>query len=151
MAWLLLLAVVIVPATEIALFVKAVQGLGLLTTILLALVSAMVGMSLLRRQGLRNLEMMRGRFGDGQWALAEAFDGLCVTLAGLLLILPGFLSDAVALLLLAPPVRGALKAWLAARLVVVGRPAGPAGQPPVIEGEYRVVDADPPAPGRDRP
>lgn len=149
MAWLLLLAVVILPVTEIALFVKAVQSLGLLSTILLALLAAMVGLSLLRRQGLRNLEMMRGGMSGGPAAMAEAFDSICITLAGLLLILPGFLSDVVALALLAPPVRAGLKTWLVAR-VIVSRP-GQTGAPPVIDGEYQVIDADPPPTGPKRP
>lgn len=151
MAWLLIMAVIAVPVVEIAVFIKTAQLIGLGAAVLLALLAGVVGVILVRAQGLRTMMRAKELLDHGQMPVAEMFDGLCVAVAGGLLILPGFLSDAVALLLLAPPVRAVLRGWIAARLVVV-RPAtgGPGGQPPVIDGEYRVVDHDPPVSGPDQ-
>jgi UPF0716 protein FxsA len=80
----------------------------------------------------------------------ELFDGACVLAAGLLLILPGFLSDIVAGVLLLPPVRRLLYNALARRArVTTGPRDGERGPPPrgphpaVIEGEYEEVEPVP--------
>ncbi len=159
MAWLIILAIFALPVAEIALFVKMIQWVGLLPTILLAVLSGVAGLALLRGQGLAILWRSRAKL--QQAPLAEAFDGICLALAGFLLLLPGFLSDAIALLLLFPPVRAGLLAFWVAHL---GRamarssayrpretrdadPFAPS-QPhhpqkgTIIDGDYQVIEPD---------
>ena len=83
-------------------------------------------------------------------------EGLAILAAGFLLLVPGFLTDALGFLLLVPPLRRLIVAGIAdrmgARIVTVhGRAAGPSGhgRGPVIEGEAIEVDADP-GPGGER-
>lgn len=140
MAWLVLAAIIAVPVVEIALFIQAAHWLGLLPTIALAIVAGMVGMALLRRQGLEVLLRTRSQMEHGEMPVAEVFDGVCLTLAGALLVLPGFFSDVVALALLLPPVRMMLRGLLVARLAA--NMARNATGPQVIEAEYKVVDGD---------
>lgn len=144
MAWMVLLAVIALPVVEIALFIKSAQWVGLLPTIVLAIAAGAVGVAMVRRQGFALLMRARAQMERGEIPVGEAFDGICLALAGLLLLLPGFFTDILAILLLLPPVRAVLRLWLVARLgpvVVAGRP-GPARGPEVIEAEYRVVVDD---------
>ncbi|MCA1909608.1 MAG: FxsA family protein [Magnetospirillum sp.] len=143
MAWLLIALVIAVPVMEIAVFIKVAQGIGVLATVALAIGAGLVGLLMVRAQGLRSLMRAKAMADRGELPLAEMFDGLCVALAGGLLILPGFLSDLVAITLLLPPVRLLLKAWLARHFTLVGtapsRSARPVGDD-VIDGEYTVVE-----------
>ena len=154
MAWMVLLAVIALPVVEIALFIKSAHWLGLLPTILLAVAAGFVGIAMVRAQGLDLLLRARTQMERGEMPVREVFDGICIAIAGALLLLPGFFSDFVALALLLPPVRTALRLWLVGHkgLVVAGgaRPQGPAGgargpaasRPQVIDADYRVVDSD---------
>lgn len=140
MAWLVLAAIIAVPVVEIALFIQSAHWIGILPTIALAIGAGILGMALLRRQGLEVLLRTRTQMDRGEVPVGEVFDGVCLALAGVLLILPGFLSDFVALALLLPPVRMALRGLLLARMTVHGAPAH--SGPQVIEAEYKVVDGD---------
>lgn len=143
MAWMVLAAVIALPVVEIALFIKSAQWVGLLPTIAAAIAAGAIGLALVRRQGFELLMRTRAQIDRGEMPVAEVFDGLCLAVAGALLVLPGFFSDILAILLLLPPVRAVLRALLAARVVAQGgaRPQQPAG-PQVIETEYRVIDGD---------
>lgn len=146
MAWVIVAALIGLPVVEIALFVKSAQWIGVLPTIVLAIAAGMAGVALVRRQGLATMLRVRSQLDRGELPVAEAFDGVCLAFAGALLFLPGFFTDIVALALLLPPVRAALRLWLAAHLhAVVVAPGGPAkadGRPPVIEADYHVVEDD---------
>lgn len=151
MAWMVLVAVIALPVIEIALFIKSAQWIGLLPTIVAAIAAGALGLALVRRQGFDLLTRARSQFERGEVPVAEVFDGLCLAVAGALLVLPGFFSDVVAILLLLPPVRALLRVALAAR-VVAGQPGaaspradgrpGPTSGPQVIETDYRVIDGD---------
>lgn len=149
MAWLVLAAVIAVPVAEIAVFIKTAQWIGLLPTVAAAIAAGMVGLALVRQQGFELVLRTRAQFERGEVPVAEAFDGLCLALAGGLLLLPGFLSDVLAILLLLPPVRAMLRATLVSHMPPSAHQGGP-GQggpgsrqgPQVIEAEYRVVDDD---------
>lgn len=139
MAWLIMVGIIALPVAEIMVWIKVAESIGALATIGLTVLSVMVGSAILRRQGLAMLLDARARLELGETPLAAAFDGLCLAAAGILLILPGFITDALAGLLLLPPVRALLLRWMASRLVMSGPGSGPA-DPTVIEAEYHVVD-----------
>ncbi len=146
MAWLFVLGVIALPVVEIALFVRSAEAIGVLPTVAAAVLAGIAGIALLQRQGLAILLLARTQLARGELPLNAGFDALCLTLAGVLLILPGFLTDALALLLLLPPVRAGLRLWLGRRFraVVVGDPGPrpPGRAPPVIEADYHVVEDD---------
>jgi UPF0716 protein FxsA len=146
MAWMLLAAVVALPIIEIALFIKSAQWMGVLPTIALAIGAGMVGLALIRRQGLDLALRARAQLNRGEVPVQEAVDGICLAVAGGLLLLPGFFSDIVAIFLLLPPVRAMIRLWLLKHAAV--RAAGaPRQGPQVIEADYTVVeDRDPPRP-----
>jgi len=132
MAWLILAGIVALPVIEIALFVKSADLIGVMATVALAVLAVTSGGILLRQQGLALLWRARGQLAQGQMPVDEAFDGLCLAVAGFLLILPGFLTDAMALVLLLPPVRRSLRSWLG-RAVVTSPPG-------TIDAEYHVIE-----------
>ena len=141
MAWLIMAGIIALPVAEIMVWIKVADAIGALATIGLTVAAVMVGSAILRRQGLAMLLDARARMELGEAPVAAAFDGLCLAAAGILLILPGFITDGVALLLMLPPVRALLLGWAASRLVVTGSAARSA-DPTIIEAEYHVVDSE---------
>lgn len=128
---------IIVPLIELALLIRIGQGLGLLPTILLVIATGMVGAALARREGLRALWQIRAELASGRLPVGRLLDGVLILGAGLLLLTPGVITDAVGLFVLLPQGRAWLKRRLAARvqrMVEAGRanvtiyydpPAGP--------------------------
>lgn len=92
--------------------VACVKLLGGLATLGLTVLSMLLGGWLLRQQGLRTAEQMVGRLEAGQAPMDEAWDGFCLIAAAFLLIIPGLLTDLLALLLFIPPLRRALRKLL---------------------------------------
>ena len=147
MAWLIIAAILSLPVMEIMVWIKTAEWIGAGPTILASIVAFLAGMAILRRQGLAMLLDARGRMERGELPLQAAFDGLCLTMAGVLLVIPGFLTDILALLLLLPPVRAGLRRWVAGRLVVVrSEQAGPI----IIEADYEIIEPDEPRPDHRR-
>ena len=144
MALFLLLAMIVVPIVEIAVFIELGGYLGLWPTIGTVILTAMVGSALLRLQGLSTLRRVMQSVERGRLPLAEVFDGLCLLVAGALLLTPGFVTDAVGLLLFVPAFRAALGRLLARYLVASGRvtvSAGAAGET-IIDGEFQDLTPD---------
>lgn len=97
---------------EIWVLIKVGSSLGALTTLILMVVSALLGGQLVRSQGLATLIGMRSQIQRGETPAGELLQGLWLPVAGFLFIFPGFVSDILALLLLQPMVRRWLTQWL---------------------------------------
>ena len=100
MRWLMLYAVV-----ELVALVAVVSWLGLGATLLVLLAGAFVGMWLVRREGARAALAAAEAVRCGRTAHAELTDGALIGFAGLLILVPGVVSDILGLLLVLPPVR----------------------------------------------
>ena len=98
-----------IPILEVIVFIQAGQYIGILNTLLLTILTAIIGMSLLRVQGLQTFQNAQVKLQQNEAPLSELFDGLCLFAAGLLLLTPGFVTDSVGFLLFLPPVRALLK------------------------------------------
>lgn len=131
MALLLLAAFILVPLIEIGLFIEIGGWLGLWPTLGLILLTAFVGTALLRQQGLATLRRAQSQLDSGQLPAKELFDGVCLLAGGLLLLTPGFFTDAVGFALLIPPFRDILRRFLGKHVTTIhmrhGRAAGHAG------------------------
>ncbi len=156
---ILLVAFLIVPLAEIAVLIQVGSLIGLAPTLALIVLTAVVGTWMLRRQGFGILARAQRQLEQGVMPVAEVFEGLCLLLAGALLLTPGFLTDAAGALLLLPPVRALLYRHLGhylERQVVrpaATRPGAPDGAGPVVEAEFEEVETDevpPPRGGWDR-
>ena len=143
-----LVALMIWPLIEIALLVTLGGWLGLWLTLAIVLGTAVAGIMLMRWRGMRAMADLRGQMKAMGNPLALAADQAVFMLAAVLLVLPGFLTDIMGLLLLIPPVRMALVAVMARRVVVArGGAQGPASD--VIDGNY--AEVVPPAVPHGRP
>lgn len=135
-----LIAILALPMIEIALFILVGGWIGLWPTLALVVLAAVAGGMILRRPGLTRVQL---RPGSGESLLAGVMpvaEEAARLFAGLLLVVPGFLSDAVAIVLLIPPFRRAIIAALGRR---VTGPA-PAASATIIDGAF--VDLDDPPP-----
>ncbi len=103
MKFFLLLLLVVMG--EIATFIAVGSRIGASMTLLLVLASAVVGMWLVRVQGFATAMRAQAMLARNESPAASMLEGLALLVAGGLLILPGFLSDIVAFLLLIPPLR----------------------------------------------
>lgn len=149
---LVLLALILVPIAEIAVFIQVGGLIGLGPTLLCIVLSAVLGLWLLRRQGLKTVRDAQASLNRNEMPVRELVDGVCLFFAGAFLLTPGFITDAIGFLLMIPPIRH----WAGAavmryfrthgRMTIVtpgGRPGShgrPSGRPDVIDGDYQEVD-----------
>jgi len=130
--WLLLA----VPLIDLWLLIEVGRVIGAGRTFLLMLLIAIAGLMAIRRLGLATLLRARERMVAGEPPSREMLDAALLTAGGVLLLIPGFVTDVMALVCLLPP----LRRWLAQRLFArAGRPTSPGR---VIEGEYRREDSE---------
>ena len=109
MAALIFLAFIIVPIAEIAIFIGVGGAIGLWNTIALIVLTAIAGTALLRAQGLSTLRRAQESFARHVFPINELFDGLCLLIAGAMLLTPGFATDTAGLALFVPWIRAALR------------------------------------------
>jgi UPF0716 protein FxsA len=102
---ILLLLFVIVPIVEMWLLITVGQHIGTLPTIGLVLLTAFIGVSLLRYQGAMTLLKARMKMSAGEMPAREMADGLFFAIGGALLLTPGFVTDAIGFACLTPGVR----------------------------------------------
>ena len=144
MAVILLAAFIAVPLIEIGVFIEVGGLIGLWSTLGLVILTAMVGTWQLRAQGLATLSRARSQMDRGIVPAHELFDGLCLLVAGALLLTPGFVTDGLGLLLFLPPFRAFLRGWAArhmqahgqARVWVDGQEVRRGPGSGVIDGDY---------------
>jgi len=108
----LFLAFTIIPVVEIYLLIQIGTIFGALTSIALVIVTGFLGAYLARIQGLQTLFRIQKSLREGQMPSRELLDALLIGIAGLVLLTPGFLTDAFGFLLLIPNTRTAIKQWL---------------------------------------
>jgi UPF0716 protein FxsA len=113
-----LLLLVLWPVVEIAVFLQVVQWIGVLDTLGLLLLVSLGGAWIVKRQGVGTLARMRAELDAGRVPTATMVDGGLLMVAGLLLLVPGFVTDAFGLLLLLPPVRTGVRSVLRRRFAV---------------------------------
>ena len=102
----LLFIFILVPMAELAVLIKVGSAIGILWTFALILLTALVGVTLLRAQGIATLMRASERMQQGSLPAQELAEGFLLALAGALLLTPGFLTDAFGFSLLLPGVRG---------------------------------------------
>ncbi len=146
----LLLIFIAVPILEIAVFIQVGQIIGLWPTIACIILTAVAGTALLRRQGLAVLQKAQGALADNRLPVDSVLHGAFLLVSGILLLTPGFFTDAVGFALLVPPVRTLVGHFIWSRLkdnvqVYSARPDGSTtrhgpGGPTVIDGEAVEVD-----------
>ena len=106
---LIFLLLLLVPVLEIYVFVQVGGEIGAGTTVWLVLLTAIIGIYLVKRQGAALLVAMQQKTAENKLPSAELFEGVCLAGAGAFLITPGFVTDTVGFLLLWPAFRAFLR------------------------------------------
>ena len=109
----LLLALLALPFLELVVFVVVAEAIGFAWALTLVLASSLAGMLVLRHAGGSHIARVRVALGEGRFTALQAdSSGFLILLAGILLVIPGFITDIAGLLLLVAPLRQALGAAL---------------------------------------
>ncbi|HGS4480161.1 TPA: FxsA family protein [Vibrio cholerae] len=124
---ILLFLFIAVPVIEITLFIQVGGVLGVWPTIALVLLTAIVGASLVRSQGLQTLLTVQQRLAQGQLPAQQILEGVMLAVAGVLLLTPGFFTDILGMLVLLPVPRAYLAKQLMSRVLVGNIHASGAG------------------------
>jgi UPF0716 protein FxsA len=113
-ARLVLFGLLLVPVVEIGLLIAVGQLIGVWPTILLVVVETLLGAFLVRREGGRARTALRTALNTGRMPARELTDAALVLVGGVLLLLPGFLTDLLGLVFLLPFTRPLTRRWLQA-------------------------------------
>jgi UPF0716 protein FxsA len=111
----LFLLFTIVPLAELYLLIKIGSYMGAFNTILLILITGILGALLARLEGLRTLRQITKSLNQGIVPAEELVDSVLIFVAGIVLVTPGVLTDVMGLLLLLPYTRTIFKRWLRKR------------------------------------
>lgn len=144
-----------IPVIEIYLFIQVGGWIGVWPTIAIVILTAFIGTSMLRQQGLATLARAQAEINEDRLPVREIFNGFCVLVGGVMLLTPGFLTDALGFALLIPPLRAILGRFVwrllersrGVHFSVYGAGSGPRGGRgpaggPVIDGEEFGVARD---------
>jgi UPF0716 protein FxsA len=149
------LFLIVVPVLELVLLIKVGQWLGAWQTVALVVAMAFTGLLIISRQSFTVLRQSLEALSEGRPPVTQVLDGLFLMLAGGLFLMPGFITDALAIMLLIPPVRRSIGRWGVATVLAhappdsdeewrAGRRPEWRGEPrsqdgPVIEGEFERI------------
>jgi len=148
---------VIVPLVELYLIIRVGSAIGALWTVLLVIMTAVIGVQMLKIQGLNTLRRARENLDQGALPAMEMMEGLLLAVGGVLLITPGFITDTLGFLCLIPATRREMVRYLMSHATIVTRGFGHGGvythdqgaagprdyepdRPRTIEGEYKRRD-----------
>lgn len=149
MKLIILLIFIGIPLAEIAVFIWVGDIIGIGATVALVILTAIIGVALLKRQGLAALERAQRTIDAGELPVDSVIDGVCLLVAGAFLLTPGLITDTAGFLLLLPALRHGLGRWVMTKVKESGsvkvwttgpppRGSGAPG-PGTIEGEYEDV------------
>ncbi|HUP72816.1 MAG TPA: FxsA family protein [Acidimicrobiales bacterium] len=110
-----LLLAILIPVAELIVMFKVADAFGWLETLSVLVLVSVVGAWLVRRQGLTIVMRIQRELTEGNVPTKTVVDGLLLLVAGVLLLTPGFVTDAAAILLVFPPTRIALRGLLIRR------------------------------------
>lgn len=116
---LLLVLFIFIPLVEIALFIEIGGVIGVAPTIILIIVTAILGAALLRLQGLMTIKRVQDSLNQGQLPAIELLEGMILLISGAFLLTPGFFTDALGFAVLVPAVRRAVALWLVNKATVI--------------------------------
>ena len=136
----LLFGFIAVPLCELYLLIEVGSVIGALPAIGLCIATAAIGAALVRSQGLRTLRDVHGALGRGEVPAVAMLEGVVLAIAGVLLLTPGLVTDAIGFVALVPPLRRslllrALRTHLRPHFAASSH--APPGTGVTLDGEYR--------------
>jgi UPF0716 protein FxsA len=142
-----LLLFLLVPLVEIYFLIVVGGWIGALPTVSLVVLTAVIGAALARHQGLATLQRLQATLARDELPAVEMLEGVLLLIGALLLLTPGFFTDAIGFACLLPFTRHALALWALKRITVITPGSGPPGPQSshtthTIEGEFRRENED---------
>ena len=132
----LLLLIISIPIIEIYLFIKIGSQIGAFNTISLIFITAFLGIIYARYEGFNTLKSGMSQIVKNEMPIYEIISGAALAFAALLLILPGFATDILGLLIIFPPTRKLLLKKVSTKY------SGNKKKQDFIEGEFEDIDED---------
>lgn len=108
----LFLAFTLIPFIEIYLLIKIGAQVGAFNTIMIVILTGLLGASLARLEGVKTMTKVRESLNRGELPAEEMLDAMLIFIAGIVLLTPGFITDLAGLALLVPKARYWFKRWL---------------------------------------
>ncbi len=127
----LLFPFIILPILEMLVLIEVGGSIGALNTVALVFLGAFIGLQVIRQQGFSTMIKARQKMASGELPAGEMVEAFMIAIGGFLMMIPGFITDALGILLLIPVVRQ----LLLKRMVASGR--WKVQQTDIYEGEYR--------------
>jgi len=110
----------LLPLAELYILIKIGTSLGALTTVLIVIGTGVIGASLARTQGFYVWRRIQLEMNSGRFPADDMLDGLLIFFAGAVLLTPGIITDALGFLILIPPTRAGIRAWVKRKLRRMG-------------------------------
>ena len=107
----LVILLVVLPLTELYVIVQVANAIGYLQMLAVLIACSIFGLYLVKRVGVGTWRRAQAQLRAGEIPAAEAVDGVLLLAAGILLLVPGFITDAIGFLLLIPAVRYLPRRW----------------------------------------
>lgn len=108
----LFLLIIVIPAAEIGLLLLSGKTIGVWPTLLLILLTGVIGTYLAKKEGIQTIRKAQEQLSHGQLPGDALLDGVCILVGGVLLITPGFITDITGFLMLFPPTRRICKFFM---------------------------------------
>jgi len=140
--WIPLLVFFVLAWIEISLFIQVAHVMGVLLTMLLMVFTSCIGVSLVKNQGMKNFMLMQEKLARNESPATEMIKSVSLIIAGFLLLLPGFFTDLLGLLLLLPPVQKHLTLKLMPHLRVWRGPGAGPDSGYTMDGEFERKNSD---------
>jgi len=135
-----LILFILIPIAEVYAFLAVGDEIGILQTLLLCVLTAIIGGILVKQQGLETLFNAQKNMQGGKLPIQEIFDGFCLIISGALLLTPGFITDIAGFSLLIPPFRQFLRQKLAnSDKFSVHMPNNQKQSDDIIDGDFEIV------------
>jgi len=140
----LVLLFIVVPIVELYVIIQVGEAIGVWWTLALLIADSVAGSWLMRTQGRAAWRRFQAALSEGRVPARETLDGVLVIFGGAFLLAPGFVTDVVGALLLAPPTRALVRRGLVRRLVprMVVTGARRAGSASDVEGTAVEVEPE---------
>lgn len=138
----LLLLFIAIPIIEMVVLIKVGSAIGALSTVLLVLATAVIGVFLLRQQGLSTLWRLQSKVQSGQSPAAEMLEGIVLAFGGALLLTPGFVTDTIGFLCLIPFSRAYIAKFFVRRMFVSGMQGSQFGRSPYDQAQRKADKTD---------
>ena len=132
----LVLLFVAVPLLELYILIHVGSLIGILPTIGICILTAVIGASLLRYQGLQTLARVQTKLSRGEVPATDMLEGVILLLCGFLLLTPGFFTDVIGFLCLVPVFRTFIATRILSQLLTKASSSPNVNHSVIIEGEY---------------